>query len=432
MLAGLLERSGGGRLVTSFEDFAAALDDLWQRPESWQRMGRLGQAHVRSRYGSAVKFTQALEEAIADLATPLAQRMRRQGLTRAARHDRKLWRERFGCLVEELIDAPPLPYCQQVEVLPRVGSRSVAAGQQAVLLPVRVVNRGTHAVVADGPARGQLHCEVVDDSGQGSGSLLLDTPLPSILVPGQELAAVMRLPVPSAPGNYRALLSIVFDQPRSGDHPSAHDSFVELVVRPGDGSPPAALDQPGCCDVSLQTVQTALADADARQQLPDNYTDITQGLLASWKRRIKARLLGNFKHAYVDVLSRQQSAFNRHILAAVQELSECYAMLDHALQTMATNEQRTPRHDSPVLLNCQEAAPLARWVESCVVSGRVDDVAVFLKELLRERAQGREQLASLEARLERLEASVQTDRTQMFGAEDERLAWHGSEEKTAE
>ena len=421
VLAGLVERSGGGRAVTSFEDFAAALDDLRQQPESWQRMGRLGQAYVRSHYGSAVKFTQALEEAIADLATPRAQQMRRQGLARAARHDRKLWRERFGCLVEELIDAPPLPDRQQVEVVPRVASRIVRAGQRAVLLPVRVVNRGTHAVVADGPARGQLRCEVVDDSGQRPGSLQLDTSLPCILVPGEELAAVMRLPVPAAPGKYRALLSVVFDHPRGEDHRSGHDSFVELVVQSTHGGEPAAvLDQTGCCDVSLQTVQAALADADARQQLPDNYTDITQGLLASWKRRIKARLLGNFKHAYVDVLSRQQSAFNRHILAAVQELSECYAMLDHALQTMATN------------VKCQEAAPLARWVESCLASGRVDDVALFLQELLKQRRQDRERLASLEARLEWLEASVQTDRTQMFGPEDERLAWHGIEEKTSE
>src|SRR5437667_12166944 len=133
-------------------------------------MGRLGQAYVCSYYGYAVRFTQALEEAIGDVVRPRAQLMRRQGLERAARHDRKLWRERFGCLVEELIDAPPLPYRQQVEVVPRVASRIVRAGQRAVLLPVRVVNRGTHAVVADGPARGQLRCEVVDDSGQRPGS----------------------------------------------------------------------------------------------------------------------------------------------------------------------------------------------------------------------------------------------------------------------
>src|SRR5207244_5776483 len=124
-----------------------------------------------------------------------------------------------------------------------------------------------------------------------------------------------------------------------------------------------------------------------------------------WKRRIKARLLGNFKHAYVDVLSRQQSAFNRHILAAVQELSECYAMLDHALQTMTPNEQQTPRDESTALLKCQEGTPLARWVESCLASGRVDDVALFLQELLKERRQDRERLASLEARLEWLERS---------------------------
>ena len=59
-------------------------------------------------------------------------------------------------------------------------------------------------------------------------------------------------------------------------------------------------------------------------------------------------------------------------------------------------------------------------------------MALFLQELLKQRRQDRERLASLEARLEWLEASVQTDRTQMFGPEDERLAWNGIEEKTAD
>jgi O-antigen biosynthesis protein len=433
VLAGLLGRAGGGRAVASFDDFAAALDDLWQRPEAWQGMGRLGQAHVRSHYGSAAEFTQTLEQTIADLATPLAQRMRRQGLARAARHDRKLWRERFGRLVEELIDGPPLAYRQQVVVVPRVASRSASVGQQAVLIPVRVANRGTHAVVADGPARGQLRCEVVDDSGQRSGALQLETSLPAVVVPGEEVAAVMRVPVPVTPGKYRALLSAVFGHPGADDHRSDPQSFFELLVHSTDGGAPAtALEEPGCCGVSLQTVRAALADAEARQQLPDNYADITQGLLASWKKWIKAKLLGNFKHAYVDVLSRQQSAFNRQIVLAMQELSDCYAMLDHALQTRAANKQETPADESRARRACQDATSFAAWIESCVASGRVEDVAVFVNGLVTQRAQDHERIASLEARLERLEASLQTDRAQMFGPEDERFGWNGIEEKTSE
>ena len=90
-----------------------------------------------------------------------------------------------------------------------------------------------------------------------------------------------------------------------------------------------------CCGRLLMGVQTSLAEADERQHLPDDYTDITQGLFAKWKRWIKRKLLGNFKHAYVDVLSRQQSGFNRHILAALRELAECSTILDHACASQA-------------------------------------------------------------------------------------------------
>ena len=52
-------------------------------------------------------------------------------------------------------------------------------------------------------------------------------------------------------------------------------------------------------------MHASLAEAAGRQELPDDYTDVTEGFLSSLKRRLKRKLLGNFKHAYVDVLSRQ-------------------------------------------------------------------------------------------------------------------------------
>ena len=58
---------------------------------------------------------------------------------------------------------------------------------------------------------------------------------------------------------------------------------------------------------------------------------MTEGFLASWKRRVKRKLLYNFKHAYVDVLSRQQSAFNRAVLAALADLVESCTTMDHAI-----------------------------------------------------------------------------------------------------
>jgi hypothetical protein len=126
----------------------------------------------------------------------------------------------------------------------------------------------------------------------------------------------------------------------------AEAARVRLLVR-GEG----ALAEGGCCTAGLDTVQAALVEANRLQRLPDDYTDVTEGLLASWKRRVKRKLLGNFKHAYVDVLSRQQSGFNRQLLGAVQELAECCATLDHAvhvlLRRVAELEGRTANEPRP-------------------------------------------------------------------------------------
>src|SRR5439155_7334428 len=89
----------------------------------------------------------------------------------------------------------------------------------------------------------------------------------------------------------------------------------------------------GCLGI-LDEVQAALAEANRLQKLPEDYTDITQGVLTGLKRRLKKKLLGNFKTAYVDVLSRQQSACNRQLLEAVQALAECCATLDHAVRQL--------------------------------------------------------------------------------------------------
>jgi hypothetical protein len=79
----------------------------------------------------------------------------------------------------------------------------------------------------------------------------------------------------------------------------------------------------------LQAIETALVELKRLERLPDQYTDVTAGRFASLKRWIKRKLLGNFQRAYVDVLSRQQSAFNRQTLTALSELRECCATLQN-------------------------------------------------------------------------------------------------------
>jgi hypothetical protein len=92
----------------------------------------------------------------------------------------------------------------------------------------------------------------------------------------------------------------------------------------------------------LEEIRKCLVEASQLQRLPDNYIDITEGRLAKWKRWIKRKLLGNFKHAYVDVLSRQQSRFNQQVLTALTELADYCATLEHAAK--ARNQESGVRN----------------------------------------------------------------------------------------
>ncbi len=78
-------------------------------------------------------------------------------------------------------------------------------------------------------------------------------------------------------------------------------------------------------------MQETLPKTHRLHQLPEDYVDVTEGSFAPVKRLIKRKLLNNFKRAYVDVLSRQQSQVNGQVVLMIQQLAECCSMLDHAV-----------------------------------------------------------------------------------------------------
>lgn len=328
VLQGHLHRGGGGRSVQNYEDFAEALDDLWQRPEDWRSMGRRGQEYVGREYGSLAAFQQVLRRALEEMQLPLAERMRRRGLVRAETFSRAAWSDRFARLVENVLDAPARPFSQRLEVRPRSPTRVTRVGQEMVLVPVRVLNQGTHAAVPDGPARIVLRSQVFDEEGRQPRSPAGPAvPLPGLLMPGQDSSAAIPVRVPPTPGPCQ----VAFWAERGGDEPTAvpgtlpAESWLRMAVQ--EDAETAA---EHCCAPLLAVVQSTLAEAHTLQRLPDDYRDVTQGRFARLKRWIKSKLLGNFKHAYVDVLSRQQSAFNQRMLTALQELAECCETLEHA------------------------------------------------------------------------------------------------------
>jgi glycosyltransferase involved in cell wall biosynthesis len=339
VLVGHLERSSGGQALADYDDFAKALDSLWNDPAAWQEKGRHGRDYVRQRYGSPQVFRDCLEQALMDLRTPLGELMRRRGLERAKLFRRAAWREQFGRLVERWLEEAPRPHRVHVEVQALAATCVAAAGMRRWLTPVRVVNRGTHALLAEGPGRTLLRCRVMyADGGCDFGE---ETTLAGLLRPGETQAASVVVPVPPEPGDYKVILWAESASPSSAVAGAANsENEIDLTVEAAN----ARVDRPACA-VLLDSVQAALAEAHQRQCLPDDYVDITEGWFASWKKRAKRKLLGNFKHAYVDVLSRQQSQVNRELITAVQQLAECCATLDHAVRSL---QERLARLESTI------------------------------------------------------------------------------------
>jgi glycosyltransferase involved in cell wall biosynthesis len=326
---------------------------------------------------------------------PLAEQMRRQGLRRAAGHERSLWRDRFGQIAEELLDRPPRQRRDQLKVQPRTPTRAIVVGAESVLVPVRIMNAGTHAVLSEGPGRVQLRSLVVDEGGQRCDLPALDTPVPELLMPGEETSAMIRVPVPARVGSYQVgFFSVAsplcaIDCPHQPDapardrppEPQVPASAFQLLVEPAKD---AAEDRYSAS--SLRMVHRALAEAECKQELPTDYLDVTHGLLAKFKRWLKGKLLGNFKHAYVDVLSRQQSAFNRQILRALQEVAECCTLIE---------QSRTARHVGGVPHQAEQLV--------AVTAGDAVELESLLHDVVDQLTETRQRFAALEARLIRLE-----------------------------
>jgi O-antigen biosynthesis protein len=427
-LAGHLRRCHGGWAVDSFQTFAAALDALWEQPEQGRLRGQRGRAYVMEQYGNREIFLRKLTEAIGQLRLPLAERMRGRGLERALLFDRTAWRERFGQIIEAVLEAPPRSAQPRLEIQPRQSICAAAEGQDEMLVPVRVANRGTGVAVHEGPARLVLGARVRSESGDLRPPLqapdshaplkaekspqIVDrvTPLPCLILPGQEVPVAIAVGLPSEKGSYHVDLYVAHAE--SGGHGTSAvdvspragppDAWLQLKVtaQPAEAEESRSPMTAGCV-AGLQAAHKALAEAARRQQLPDDYLDVTEGLLAGWKRRLKRKLLGNFKHAYVDVLSRQQTRFNRLLLTALQELVEYLTVLNPRRAVGATRDG----NDRQATIQRPEDEFLSATIERAVKEGRADDLAALFRSLLEETAQSRQRLVELEERLTRLEQS---------------------------
>ena len=332
VLHGLIERSQGGQAIQDYQSFARALDELAVSPALWRAMGKRGQDFVRRHYQDESVYVQRLRSAVDNLKVPLGTLMRQRGLERARQASRPHWNERFGQLIDHLVHQTPRQIIESVVVEP-IQPVQVASNQlRTLLVPVRLTNAGNVPALSDGPARTQLFADWVEDASGLESEGPEATSLPGLLMPGKSAPAALVLTAPSRPGIYRVRLWA--GRPGFDAMPLPSVMTLQVEARPmGEGQS------------LLETVHAALADAQRLQNLPDDYVDVTQGRFARLKRWLKRKFLGNFKSAYVDVLSRQQSQVNRHMLTAVQQLTQTCATLDHAvrglLEKLATPDRKT-------------------------------------------------------------------------------------------
>lgn len=333
VLAGHLDRGKGGRGTADYASFAAALNDLWDNPEAWRGLGENGRQYVCKNFGDRAAFVARLLTAVHGLTMPLAEQMRRKGLERAAQFSRPAWREQFNRLVEHVLHVPVRAGRDEIEIMPATTEFQTQLSRKSILVPVRVINRGDRPALPSGPSRVELISRVKGVEAEAGV-----TPLPGLVVPGKDRAAVVAVTVPDAVGDYDVEFGL-----RRQNVVTWFGPQMTLIVKSATVGRPAVRPAPALVSRRLEELLSA---ARAVELLPDGYVDVTAGRFAQLKRWVKTKLLQNFRRGYVDVVSRQQSAFNGRIADALAELAENQDRLAHAVETL--NEQLRKDDGTPM------------------------------------------------------------------------------------
>lgn len=339
VLAGHIERSGGGAVVADAAAFAELLTELQADEPARCQRGANGRAYVLATYADAATFVSTVVRCIDRTRQPLREQMRERGLERARVFCRARWQEQFAEFVEQVLTRPARA-CRaelRVEALRPAFQATRASGM--LLIPVRLINAGTHAAVPDGPGATALCVEIRDPHDHAVTATTRER-IPAPLLPGQAQVAAASTALPAEPGEYCIRLWL------EGGAKSAVATTSLLVLG----------DEAKVCGVGTAVFLDAIAGTLPRmhqlQQLPTDYVDVTEGTLAPLKRAVKRKLLHNFKHAYVDVLARQQSQLNGQLVLMVQQLAECCAALDHAVAQLGDRVTRLDARLDEVTAAC--------------------------------------------------------------------------------
>ncbi len=311
VLAGQIDRSGGGLAVGSFQEFAAALDACTR--DTFSERGHFGYAYVRERYGSEADFRRRMVESLHAVRRPIREVMIEAGRRRAKKLDLSSWIAEFERQVLGWTQVPVEPRNVVAELEPCV--RNLPKGPGSRWLPLRVHNRGTMPILAEGPNRCVLRASVSDDTAK-----VAITNLISMVLPNQSALILVEIPGASAE-------AVRIELRWESANTYQEITSVNLQTS-GEANGMLPLQE------LITNAQNAAREAQRRYHLPTDYLDVTEGWWAGWKRWIKKKLLNNFKNAYVDVLSRQQSRVNQELATAVLQMSEVCLGLDQIVRAL--------------------------------------------------------------------------------------------------
>lgn len=306
-------RHGGGIMVNSYDEFAAALDRLQHDAGHAAKMGHDGRKYVVEAFGSKSHLTSRLVGSLAMLAEPLVQRMRANGRRRASEFSRDRWRLQWQRIIDCVFDTPSVYQSPVVDVRGDRENQVVSAGGC-----VRVIleHTGGRPLVPAGPGRTQivLCCRAADGDTVGDE---WTAHLPAVVGAGDCVSIDAVLPLGLEPGTVELEARLrTFSESGSIDEWLGTVCFVRIAENTSDDNAAVKATQP-----LSRKWKTALERARSVHALPDSYVDVTAGVAARVKRWAKHKLTHNFRVGYVDVLSRQQTRFNREILQVLENMA---------------------------------------------------------------------------------------------------------------
>lgn len=312
-----IQQAQGGLIVHDAASFSEAIDRLWQNEALRMQLGQAGQEFVQQHYLDPKAFQQKLVEMLESMRQPLSRLMIQRGKERAAAFAWMGWQKKWFLQLQEVHEQQQSPWKTGLQFTSMIEPIQLIAGTKEQTVSLAVEHKGQLPIVGVGPVRTRFYAQLLTMNGQPVGPSK-PVAFDRCLYPGQREMLLAKIHVPNKPGRYQ--LSLVSNRTQMQN--ARHCALIPVLVTKQNITQAVSP-----LDPLLQTARQALGQALKLAVLPDDYVDVTEGRFASCKRWIKKKILHNFRKAYVDLLSRQQTHFNKELLQVIQQLIDSFAIV---------------------------------------------------------------------------------------------------------